>query len=290
MQKNSTEAIEQSDDASIIEEQDTFAKLLQQATPICPATIKGYSFSEDFANNNAIDRFVLLNESEDIPLFQVAGNLTSCNNSISSSVMNRRPRTRIEEYSFRLELTDAKTVTDGFNSCLDLLKNTEGAVNKIAMMSGLISQSQVPNKEDSKYTMKISNLSSNILYFNRKVARPSRNNGKTSEPQNAIPSFLNIMPEQLPKGPKLIYPEGYELNPIVPVFDSDENLVVDEPLCLPRKCKIFFELKQGCYNFHGTTGPVRQIVLIPSIVAIKVEPFVTSTPVASSVKRRRLSY
>ena len=56
-----------------------------------------------------------------------------------------------------------------------------------------------------------------------------------------------------------------------------------EEIELPRSASVYFEMRKGCYNFEGHKGHVKQIVLIPSVITIKVHP---PAPVEEGIAER----
>lgn len=122
------------------------------------------------------------------------------------------------------------------------------------------------------------------VYFNRKVValRDPSLHSKDG------PEFLSNYPKQGPAYPKLVLPNRYHLHPLIPVVDNEALPLSTEELELPREGTVYFELKQSAYNFEGTEGPIKTLLLVPSVVAVCVQPpsQLTLSRVQSARRRR----
>lgn len=104
---------------------------------------------------------------------------------------------------------------------------------------------------------------------------------KNKQQQDNIssPDFLQVFPKQ---------GEDY---PLVPVKDDQANDFKAEEITIPRSGLVYFEMHQGCHNFEGHEGHVKQIVLVPSVTATKVHPPASvEMGIAKWAKHRRLSF
>lgn len=101
---------------------------------------------------------------------------------------------------------------------------------------------------------------------------------------------MNVFPRQGQDYPALRYPTGWFLNPLIPVTDDQKVELNTEDIELPRKGTMYLEIRQGCYSLEGKEGHIRQIVLVPSITAVKIHPPAPKElKAAQKAKRRRLS-
>lgn len=236
-----------------------------------------------------MDQWLLLAKDGDPALFYVPSTITGLNVTSAGAVQQRKPNTKHDEYSVTVRIEDENVLQEtkeGFDVAIEKLKHTPGACASIAIASGLVEKSSF-SLEETDVVIKVSNFVRDTLYFNRKVAGlhdPSTN-------VEQAPDFFRSTQSKAKQYPQLLFPARCHLNPMIPVFGNDALPISPDANHLPCQGSVYFELKQSAYNFEGVNGRVKQIVLVHSIVAVRVEPPLRRAPTPASIaKRRRWSF
>ncbi|CDF32999.1 unnamed protein product [Chondrus crispus] len=234
-----------------------------------------------------MDQWLLLAKDGDPALFYVPSSITGLNVTPAGAVQQRKPNTIHDEYSVRVRIEDENVLEEtkeGFDVAIEKLKHTPDVCASIAIASGLVEKKSSFSLEETDVVIKVSNFVRDTLYFNRKVAGlhdPSTN-------VEQAPDFFSVYPKQGKQYPQLLFPVRCHLNPMIPVVGNDSLPISPDAIHLLCQGSVYFELKQSAYSFEGVNGRVKQIVLVPSIVAVRVEPPLRRAPTPASIAKRRI--
>lgn len=213
------------------------------------------------------------------------GATTALNVTAAGAVKFRRHQAPVDEYTIRLKIDNIlewEEANSTFNGILQLLKTTQKACEIIAICTGIIEAR--PDFRMEETSIKVSSVGTNVVYFNRQMAK--RGPGPVDD-DPSLPRFMNFFPKQGKDYPTLPFPRGWYHSPLIPVVD-EENMQfnVGSNMRLPRTGTVFFEVKQTAFNFIGSSGPIKQIVVLPTVIAVKLSPLDQQQSLA---QRRRFS-
>ena len=163
--------------------------------------------------------FSLVDEDGKVPVFFLSGKITKVCVTPAQCVPNRTPTTKMDKYCVVIQPDESEgstNVTYVFDILKSILSDTVGAVWKIARAAGIASSKKAVEDGSEEIPIEWPSWVDPNFYMNRKGAELIAEMAGMQ-----ISDFLAVFTPQDPDHVNLLYPAGFQPNPLIQLLDQD---------------------------------------------------------------------